>query len=165
VTTEHDQAGEHIKETLHALEELGMPVLLFAPNIDAGTDAATRIVRDFVARNTVPVKLFKSFTSEDFYRVLHGAAVAVGNSSSFIREGSYLGVPAVLVGNRQQGRERADNIIEVSYDKEKILVALKRQLEHGRYPQSSLYGDGTAAKKIADILATTTPNVQKKFVD
>jgi len=31
VTTEHDQAGEHIKETLHALEELGMPVLLFAP--------------------------------------------------------------------------------------------------------------------------------------
>jgi UDP-hydrolysing UDP-N-acetyl-D-glucosamine 2-epimerase len=166
VTTEHGKVSAHIKETLAALEELNMPVLMLAPNIDAGSDAASKAVRDFAAHNTLPgFSLYKNFFPDDFYRVLNGATIAVGNSSSFIREGSYLGVPAVLVGTRQKGRERASNIVEVPYHRKNILEAMKKQIVHRRYAKSTLYGDGTASQKIADILASITAPVQKVFYE
>ena len=109
--------------------------------------------------------IFKSFSPEDFYRVLSKAAVAVGNSSSFIREGSYLGTPAVIVGTRQQGRERGKNVMEVSQDRGEIAEAIKGQLKHGRYPKSELFGDGNASERIAEILATVKAAIQKRFYE
>ena len=43
------------------------------------------------------------------------------NSSSFIREGSYLGIPSVIVGDRQKGREHGENIKFAEYDKNSII--------------------------------------------
>lgn len=130
------------------------------------SDRSSAAVREFLKNPGIPaLRIFKSFTPEDFYRVLNSAAVAVGNSSSFIREGSYLGTPAVIVGTRQQGRERAKNVIEVANKREAISSAIRHQLKHGRYPQSRLYGDGNAALRIAEILATVELLVQKKFYE
>ena len=110
--------------------------------------------------------LFKTFASEDFYRALNSASVAVGNSSSFIREASYLGTSVVLVGTRQRERERADNVIEVGYRMDEIVAAIRKQLAHGRYSKSELYGDGTASEKIARVLSTMPmPSTQKMFHD
>lgn len=164
VTTEYERAGEDLKETIAAVREIAMPVLFFWPNVDAGWDEASAAVREFLKNSQLPaLRIFKTFSPEDFYRVLNAASVAVGNSSSFLREGSYLGTPAVIVGTRQQRRERAENVIEVSGDRREIAEAIRQQLRHGRFEPSSLYGDGRASERIAEVLAMVDPPTQKRF--
>lgn len=165
VTTDIAASEAGMREMLEALKTLAIPTIIFSPNIDAGTDIATKLLREFISDHGIPVlNVQKNFTSEDFYRVLNGAAVAIGNSSSFIREGSFLGTPAVLVGNRQEGRERASNVIEVDADRAAIVAAAKKQIAHGRYETSKLYGDGSAAKRIAETLAQVPlPPQEKRF--
>jgi UDP-N-acetylglucosamine 2-epimerase len=90
-------------------------------------------------------------------------ACAIGNSSAPLREGAFIGVPAVNIGTRQQGRDRADNVIDADYDRREIVAAVQRQLAHGRYPSSHLYGDGGAGGRIARILADTPLRVQKRL--
>jgi UDP-N-acetylglucosamine 2-epimerase len=87
----------------------------------------------------------------------------VGNSSAAIREGAFLGVPAVNIGTRQTGRERGKNVIDVDYDGDQILDAIQRQLHNGHYPSDPLYGDGRAGDRIASVLAKCKVRVQKRI--
>jgi UDP-N-acetylglucosamine 2-epimerase len=100
------------------------------------------------------VHFFRNMPPEDFNRLLFDASAIVGNSSAAIRECAYLGTPAVNIGSRQSGRERGPNVIDVEYDRTAIGEALLAQVAHGRYPSSSIYGDGTAGPRIARELAT-----------
>ena len=94
---------------------------------------------------------------------LGNAACTVGNSSSFLRDASFLGTPVVLVGNRQQGREKDIHVHAVAPEKNEIFSAIQTQLTHGPYPPSHLYGDGQASGRIARILAQVEPYVQKQL--
>lgn len=85
----------------------------------------------------------------EFMRLLAGCGVLVGNSSSGVREGAYLGTPVVQVGTRQKDREFAPNVLPAERE---VLEAVQSQLAHGRYPSSKLYGDGTAGTQIARVL-------------
>ena len=89
----------------------------------------------------------------------------VGNSSSGIREGAYIGTPVVNIGSRQNGRERGKNVIQVNYKANNIYNALRKQVnKNSRYKQSNIYGDGNAAKKIINKLVTLKKiSVQKKI--
>ncbi len=166
VTTEYGEAKRQMEETLKAVQSLNMPVFLLWPNIDAGSDGASAAVSHFIKHHNLPAfALFKTLHSEDFYKVLKNATVAVGNSSSFIRESSYLGTPTVLIGSRQNNRERADNVIEVSHDHVEIKEAVLKQLAHGPYPSSNLFGDGETSNLIADILSDADIIAQKYFID
>lgn len=167
VTTEGDAENRRaIESILRVLERLQMPVALIAGN----SDAYSRIVGPAIAewkerRNPAYATVTKLLRPDRFARILAGAACAVGNSSSFIREGAYLGTPAVLVGSRQRGRECGKNIMEVPADPDAIERAVLEQLAHGRYQSDSMFGDGDAGKKIIEILATAEPPIQKTFHD
>ena len=78
---------------------------------------------------------------EIYIKLIDMCSCAIGNSSSYIREGAIIGVPAVNIGSRQQGRLRGKNVIDVDYDKKQILKAINTQLEHGKYDSDSIYGD------------------------
>ncbi len=72
-------------------------------------------------------------------------------------------MPTVNIGTRQQGRDRAANVIDVGYDRHAIVDGVRQQLAHGRYPSNHLYGDGGAGARIADVLATAPLRVQKRL--
>ena len=78
-----------------------------------------------------------------------------------IREGAFIGTPVVNIGTRQNKRLRTNNVIQVDYDVSQIEKGIKKQIEHGKYESSNVYGDGTAGKKIADILLDCEPSIQK----
>ena len=89
-------------------------MLWFWPNVDAGSDGTSKGIRVFREREKpANFHLFRNMFPEDFLRLLVHATAIVGNSSVAIRECSYLGVPAVNIGTRQQGRERGANVIDV----------------------------------------------------
>ena len=91
------------------------------------------------------------------------AKCLIGNSSSGIREGAYMGTPVVNIGSRQNGREREKNVIDVGHNSKEIVAAVKKQIKHGKYKKSKVYGDGNAGKRITKILEKVKVNIQKKI--
>jgi UDP-hydrolysing UDP-N-acetyl-D-glucosamine 2-epimerase len=165
VTTEYGHGFEQINETLEAVAQIGMQALVFWPNVDAGSEDVAKGIRIFreLGRDH-GFHFFRNLPPEVFVKLMAHTACMVGNSSSALREGSFLGTPAVTVGTRQQGRERGPNLVEVGHDKTEIADAIRDQLAHGPYDPSSLFGDGTAGERIADTLAAVRPSVQKRLL-
>jgi UDP-hydrolysing UDP-N-acetyl-D-glucosamine 2-epimerase len=164
VTTEYGHAEDQIAETLCALRELAMPAIMLWPNVDAGSEDISRGMRKFRERHKLDsIRFYKNFPVETYLRLMKSAACLVGNSSSSIREGAFLGTPAVNIGSRQDGRERGPNVVDVPHDAKAIADAVTRQIAHGPYPSTPVYGDGTAGVQIADILAKSPLHVQKRI--
>jgi UDP-hydrolysing UDP-N-acetyl-D-glucosamine 2-epimerase len=164
VTTEYGRAEEQITETLLALKDLAMPTIMLWPNVDAGSEDIARGMRKFREHHQLDfIRFYKNFPVETYLRLMQGAACLVGNSSSSIREGAFLGTPAVNIGTRQDGRERGPNVIDAPHDRQVIAEAVRRQVEHGPYPSAHIYGDGKAGARIAEVLARTPLHVQKRI--
>jgi UDP-hydrolysing UDP-N-acetyl-D-glucosamine 2-epimerase len=165
VTTEYGQGEAQINETLAALQELRMPTIMLWPNADAGSEDTARGMRKFREKHRPDyIRFYKNFPIETYVRLMLLCACTVGNSSAPIREGAFLGVPAVNIGTRQAGRDRGPNVLDVDHGRDAILDGIRRQLAHGRYPSDPLYGDGAAGPRIADALARAPLSVQKRLV-
>lgn len=162
VTTEYRESREHVLQTLHAVHELGFPTLWFWPNVDAGSDGTSSGIRFFRETASPPnIHFFKNMEPRDFLKVLHNSNGIVGNSSVAIRECSYLGVPAVNIGSRQRGRDRATNVTDVGYSQKEIVSAVRGILSAPRPPVDRLYGDGAAGVRMAEVLATAPLGIEK----
>lgn len=166
VTTEYGTNRKHIEETLYALNSIKMPTIMIWPNVDAGSDEISKGIRTFRERYRPDwLHLFINFPIEIYVKLMDMCACMVGNSSSAIREGAFIGVPAVNVGTRQNGRLMSNNVINADYDREDIEDKVKMQMHNCKYPMSTIYGDGTAGRKIADILYNLQDiPVQKRII-
>lgn len=163
-TTEYGGERKQMDALLAALSRIAMPTLMLWPNIDAGSDELSKAIRVHRTQfGTAWLRTITNLSPEDYLSVLSHAACAVGNSSSFVRDASFPGTPVVLVGNRQVGRETDAHVTPVPAEAEIIESAIRKQLAHGRYPASRLYGDGRVAPRIAEALASLSPYVQKRL--
>jgi UDP-N-acetylglucosamine 2-epimerase (non-hydrolysing)/GDP/UDP-N,N'-diacetylbacillosamine 2-epimerase (hydrolysing) len=107
------------------------------------------------------IKIFKSIPHQDYLGLMKFSSAMIGNSSSGIIEAPSFGLPVVNIGQREIGRERAENIIDVDYDKEQIKNAIKKAIFDKNFRDKvkrceTPYSDGhsKAGKKIADILSS-----------
>lgn len=166
VTTSYGQGFEQVLETLEALKKIDdIQKVVLWPNIDAGTDEVSKGIRVFREKNyDANFHYYRNFSPEDYARVLNSAVVAVGNSSSFIREGSFLGTPVVIIGDRQEGREHGENIVFSEYNRKEIYEKIQYQMNHGRYEPTKIFGDGNAGIKIADKLASIEFSLKKSVM-
>ena len=164
VTTEYGQGKDQIWETLLALDELRMPTIMLWPNVDAGSEDISTGMRTFREKNRPEyIRFYKNFPIETYVRLMLLSACTVGNSSAPIREGAFLGVPAVNIGTRQTGRDRGPNVLDVPHARAAIVDGIRRQLAHGRYQSDALYGDGGAGPRVAEVLARAPLSVQKRL--
>lgn len=164
VTNEWQDAKVQMTETLKAIEKCGYPAYWFWPNVDAGSDYGSKAIRTFREKGRCKnIRFLKNLPPEAFLYVLKKSMCLVGNSSVGIRESSYLGTPVINIGSRQSGRERGENVIDVDYDANEILKAIKTQVEHGHYASSEIYGDGTAGERVADVLGKVKFRIEKKI--
>ena len=149
VSTEFHSQREQVEHLLEALHELSFPTIWIWPNIDAGSDQISKVIRVYREHNEASwLHLIKNLDPMNFQKTLKRSACAVGNSSSFIRDSTFSGTPVVLVGDRQLGREHGENLISCAPNPKDILTAIRHQLENGRYPASGLYGDGNSSRLI-----------------
>jgi len=164
VTTEYGDGIIQINETLKAVEAIGMQTAWLWPNVDAGSDDIAKGLRKYrEKKNPDFIHIYRNFSVEDYARLINNCACIVGNSSSALREGAFLGVPAVNIGTRQARREHGENVIHVNYNSDEIEDAIRRQIKNGRYKKSNLFGEGLAGEQITDILAKVEVNIQKKL--
>ena len=164
ITTEYGQARFQVQEALYAVTNISSPVIWFWPNADAGSDGTSKGIRSFREQeNPSNIHFFMNMTSMDFLQLLINSRGIVGNSSAGIRECSFLGVPAVNIGSRQTGRDRAENVTDVGYDRKEIAQAIHGMLAKPKPESSPLYGDGQAGLKIADLLASIPLTIEKRL--
>lgn len=161
-TTAYGSETAQMEALLGALDQVKMQTLLLWPNIDAGSDAISKVVRVFRDHKAPTwLRTITNLLPEQYLHVLAKTACAIGNSSSFVRDASYFGTPVVLVGERQEGRETDVHVWPVPPRTELLVDAIRAQHDHGRYAKSMLYGDGEVAVRIAEGLARLEPYRQK----
>jgi UDP-hydrolysing UDP-N-acetyl-D-glucosamine 2-epimerase len=141
-----------LRAVLEGVGTSGMAALAIGPNADAGGRA---LLHDLAQ---APIAMEVSVPRSDYIGLLAGAAAIVGNSSSGIIEAPMLGVPAVNVGDRQRGRTRGDNVLDVPADGERIADAIRRAVDpsfRAALSRTSPYGDGHTAPRILDAILST----------
>ncbi|MDP3735428.1 MAG: UDP-N-acetylglucosamine 2-epimerase [bacterium] len=168
VTTEMHDAEKQIEITLRAIAKTNVEAVVLYPNNDAGAEAIVKRIR-----RGARLKRLKSLSPEHYANVLRHAAALVGNSSSGIHESATFRVPTINIGSRQQGRERAGNVIDVPHDASAIEHAIRTALTDEGFRRrvrrvKNIYGDGQSAERIVSILKSlnlASVPIQKQFVD
>lgn len=159
--------SDEIAALLGALSEVDGTLIFTASNPDVGRNVVMENIREFVARRP-SARLFANLGQKLYYSLLSVADAMVGNSSSGIWEAPSFELPVVNVGERQHGRVRSANVIDVRSDKESILEAVRKALNPA-FKESlrglkNRYGDGKAAPRIARVLKEIelSPRLVKK---
>ena len=165
VTTEYESAKADVLKTLMAIKELDIPTFWFWPNVDAGSDGTSSGIRAFrELEKPKNIHFFKNMEPNDFLRLLVNSKCLIGNSSVGIRECSYLGVPVVNIGTRQNRRQRGTNVLDVVYDKGVIKTAILERMTNKNIIPETIYGDGDAGRQIAEILSEVELSFHKTIV-
>lgn len=162
-----EDASYQMNETLKALDTSENDVIAVYPNADAGGRSMINEIKKYPQ-----IKAYKTIARDDFIGLLNIATVLIGNSSSGIIESGSFKLPVINIGTRQEGRERAGNVIDVDYRSEEIKKALdfikteefKEILENVKNP----YGNGNASVKITEILKNIDLNedlINKRFYE
>lgn len=160
-----------VLSVLEALPDRSGTIIFTAPNIDPGCEVVLKYINDFVSDHT-NAYLFESLGYLKYYSLMALADVMVGNSSSGIWESPSFKIPVVNVGNRQQGREQAWNVLNTDFDPREIHRAVKKAIEPKfRQMLANLvnpYGDGLAVNRIVKTLKTISIDhrlLKKRFQD
>ncbi len=156
VTLEIKQAALQMRRTMEAVKEFAQQAIVVYPNADAGGRAMIRVIEQY--RKYPFIKIYQTIPRKDYLSLMKIAGVIVGNSSSGIIEAPSFHLPVVNIGSRQSGREKAENVIEVGYDKNQIRQAIKKAIYDKKFRKrvtdcKSPYGDGQANKRIVSILS------------
>ena len=169
VTIAHDTVRE-ADALFGALERITGQILFCYPNADAGSLRLIARTREFVAERDGS-HVFVNLDAVTYWSLLRQADLFLGNSSSGIMETASVALPTVNIGLRQQGRERARNIIDAAPDVDAILAAVgEARSETFRASLKDMvnpYGNGHAAEKIVEVLTTVpiTPELLMKRHD
>jgi UDP-N-acetylglucosamine 2-epimerase (non-hydrolysing)/GDP/UDP-N,N'-diacetylbacillosamine 2-epimerase (hydrolysing) len=139
------------------LREVPGQILFCYPNSDAGGRALIQRTEQFLSQRP-DARIFVNLPALIYWSLLRNVDLMIGNSSSGIMETPSFALPTVNVGMRQQGRERARNIIDAAPNKADILakVAIARSEEFrcSLEGMQNSYGDGTASEKIVSVLTS-----------
>lgn len=166
VTTEVESSFKQIHETIEAIKSLGIQTIALLPNNDAGYSEIINSLK------VSKLKWYPSLPTIKFVNIYRNVWALVGNSSSGIHETPTLKIPAVNIGTRQKGRERAENVIDVPTDRNEIQRAIEKALYDQDFRSRvkkivNPYGNGKSAEKIVQILKTVQIDgvIQKVFYE
>jgi UDP-hydrolysing UDP-N-acetyl-D-glucosamine 2-epimerase len=148
---------EEAGELFAALDEIPGQILFCYPNADAGSRSLIERSKTFLAKRGHG-QIFTNLDALTYWSLLRHVSLLAGNSSSGIMETASFALPTVNIGMRQQGRERAHNVLDAAADRHAIRKALEKaqsqEFRASLVGMANPYGDGRAAEKIVEVLST-----------
>ena len=164
-TENHTESHQRANKILNRISGLNKQLIIFWPNPDAGTEGVSKSIRIFKNNNDKKNHIYvKNLESKFFLKLLDECDFLIGNSSVGIRECSYMGVPVINIGDRQRGRDRGSNVIDLSWE-EFDNVDFITILNTKDISKDNLYGDGESSKKISKLISTLPKNHIKEFYE
>ena len=169
VTLEKNTSATQFKEILSAVSKLKDTKLIFTyPNSDSFGRIIIKMIKKFVSSKKYDSVKFSSMGYVNYLSVLKYVDCVLGNSSSSLLEAPSLKIPAINIGDRQQGRLKATSVIDSKPTKSLITKSIKKiystkfraNLKYTRNPYE--YKD-TANKIYKIIKNATIPLELKKF--
>jgi GDP/UDP-N,N'-diacetylbacillosamine 2-epimerase (hydrolysing) len=171
-TLDAGKAGEQIADLLAALDKLPDTHLIFTmPNTDTGHRIIVDRIKAFVQSRTDRTRLFASMGQLNYLSTMKLVDAVVGNSSSGIIEAPSFGIGTINIGKRQDGRLRADSVIDCGTNEEEITAAFATLYSPAFQEKLKAvvnpYGTGGAAEKIISVLKQVDFNslIIKRFYD
>ncbi len=172
VTLSRDSVVYQLNELLKALENFPwMTFIITGANADAGGREIKHIISDFV-RNHDNCFLYESLGIRRYLSLMRGSEMVIGNSSSGIIEAPSLRIPTVNIGERQEGRLRADSIIDCGPVCGEIVHAMERAMTEEFKEKvkrtENPYGSGNTSEEILKEIKqylSKPRDVKKKFFD
>ena len=152
-----------VEEICDLVEDSSINWFWFWPNPDHGTNAISKFLRRRREQNRLKnVKFIINVEPEFFIEIMIRSQILIGNSSFGIREASFIGLPVLNLGRRQDGRQKAANVTDVDITRKDQLVSLKNQISGKRFESSTIYGEGDSGVKCAIVLTQWTPVTKLK---
>ncbi|MBU3193969.1 UDP-N-acetylglucosamine 2-epimerase [Clostridium algidicarnis] len=168
VPTKTDKIKNQINSILQSLKENNIQVICTKPNNDLGYECILEEIEKENLNNE-EFLLIESISQEEYYSILKYADFMIGNSSSGILESSSFKIPSINIGDRQLGRIKSENVIDVSYNKNDIMKAIQKCKCNKLFKESckrckNPYGDGNTAYKTVKILQNVLANKDKLLI-
>ena len=174
-TLEKNSAARQIECILNAVGRFDLKVIFTKTNADTDGRIINRVIQEFCRKNPARYKLFDSLGHAAYLSCLRHCSVVIGNSSSGIIEAASFKIPVVNIGDRQKGRMRTKNIIDVRCSETDIVRGLKKALSQKfRTSLKKLqnpydkYRDGHVARRMKDRLKRVELDegiIKKEFFD
>jgi len=155
VTWQVDDAEHQIKETLKALVPLGYQTVAVYPCADPGYSVIIRELENMTKHAWFQV--YPNLDYRDFWGLMNISSAFVGNSSAGVLESASFKIPFINIGIRQEGRLRAENVIDVDHESQKIRESIELAIHDEPFRKRvencvSPFGDGYASDRIVSIL-------------
>ena len=169
VTWQVEEAEFQIRQTMEAVDHLGYQTIAIYPCSDPGYGVIIKVLSEYEGKPYF--QLFKNIEFLDFWGLMNIASAFIGNSSAGVMETASFKIPFVNIGIRQEGRLRADNVIDVDHRKDQIIEAIQTAVNDKKFREKvnnceSPYGDGQSSEKIVSILQNIEINenlIRKKM--
>lgn len=159
VTTEFDIARKQMKELMGAINELKEQKIIIYPNNDPGSDKIINVIKEQTKKDTF---VYKNLPQEIFTGILKNVEMIIGNSSAGIVEAPRFNIPCINLGIRQEGRERAKNVIDSKINKTHILNAIKKikkpEFKEKITESETPYKSNKVEEKITNVLSKINKN-------
>lgn len=163
VTTNLEESINLIKLLHLFYSAINKKVIWILPNNDPGSREIMDTLNNLEA--SYELELVSNISPKKYYKLMSSSLMAVGNSSSYVRDSSMLATPVILLGSRQNNREISNNVIFLENPSiGTILDAYHKHLSLLPYQKSFLYGHPGACQLILDHsydFLSTFPSTQK----
>jgi UDP-hydrolysing UDP-N-acetyl-D-glucosamine 2-epimerase len=141
-----DENDVEMDKVLEIIGRFKLKTFIFYPNIDANN---TRIVASIAKfKNNDQFYFIRHMPLEDFVHTMAHCVCMIGNSSSGIRESASFATPFINIGNRQIGRERNKNTIDIGDDYDSLESIIKRCMDL-KLGTENIYYKSSCSKRIA----------------
>ena len=164
VTTNLTEGPKLTSLLLDYCSKVTTPTIWILPNNDPGSQDILRLLNSTKCDS---ISFVKNILPSNYFHLLKHASVAIGNSSSYIRDSSFTGTPVCNLGSRQNNRQHSDNVFTLPDPTPDLLFNTIHELMNGpSFKPTTLYGDGNASILIADHTLNflgTRPSPQKSF--
>lgn len=164
VTDKPNESTILLKNLFEALKHFTKnKFVIISPNVDAGSENIRNSYKE-IRRNSFDNFVYiENLSPIYFLTLIKNAQICIGNSSSFLREAGLFGIPALILGTRQEGREMANNCLVLKKPTKKIIVEkINFLLKVKKFPPDKRFGNGDSGKKIADKISKLPLNYKIK---
>jgi len=129
-------------------------IVITLTNADSGGSVFRKMAKDLKIDFPNSVFLVDNFGRLNYFAAMKSCNYMLGNTSSGIIEAASFKKYVINIGDRQLGRLRSSNVIDVRFSKEQILEAVDEVNEKGEYLGDNLYYKTDTAKRIIELIKT-----------